>query len=64
MIKGTGNCKEREVIYIAQCIKHTALYIGGTGEKLSEHFSKHCYIRNRPGNREHAKYYHENFDIN
>ena len=40
-IKGTGNCKEREIIYAAQCSKHKVLYIGHTGEQLSERFSKH-----------------------
>ena len=55
-IKGTGNCKEREIIYAAQCSKHKVLYIGHTGEQLSERFSKHCYdIKNRPDNIELAK---------
>ena len=48
-IKGTGNCKEREIIYAAQCSKCKVLYIGHTGEQLSERFSKHRYdIKNRP----------------
>ena len=34
-IKGTGNCKEREIIYVAQCSKRKVLYIGHTGEQLS-----------------------------
>ena len=29
-IKGTGNCKERKIIYAAQCLKHKVLYIGLT----------------------------------
>ena len=50
-IKGTGNCKEREIIYVAQCSKHKVLYTGHTGEQLSERFSKHRYdIKNRPDN--------------
>ena len=38
-IKGTGNCKEREIIYAAQCSKHKVLNIGHTGEQLSERFA-------------------------
>ena len=34
-IKGTGNCKEREIIYAAQCSKYKVSYIGHTGEQLS-----------------------------
>ena len=46
-IKGTGNCMEREIIYAAQCYKHKVLYIGYTGEQLSERFSKHrCDMKN------------------
>ena len=30
-IKGTGNYKEREIIYAAQCSKHKLLYIGHVG---------------------------------
>ena len=52
-IKGTGNCKEREIIYAAQCSKHKVLYIGHTGEQLSERFSKDRYdVKNRPYNSE------------
>ena len=52
-IKGTGNCKEREIIYAAQYSKHNVLYIGYTGEQLSERFSKHRYdVKNRPYNSE------------
>ena len=40
-IKGTGNCKEREIIYAAQCSRRKVLHIGHTGEQLSERFSKH-----------------------
>ena len=51
-IKGTGNCKEREIIYAAQCSKDKVLYIGHTGEQLSECFSKH------------AKHFHESHNLN
>ena len=33
-IKGTGNCKERKIIYAAQCSRHKILYIGYTGQQL------------------------------
>ena len=64
-IKGIGNFKERWIIYIAQYLKHKALYIVGTREQLSEHFSKDCYdIRNKPDKSDLAKYYHKNCDVN
>ena len=64
-IKGTGNCKEREIIYAAQCSKHKVVYIGHTGEQLSERFSKHRYdIKNRPDNNELAKHFHDNHNLN
>ena len=64
-IKGTGNCKEREIIYAAQCSKHKVLYIRHTGEQLAERFSKHRYdIKNRPDNSELAKHFHESHNLN
>ena len=33
-IKGTGNCKEREIIYAGQCSKNKVLYIRHTHEQL------------------------------
>ena len=52
-IKGTGNYKEREIIYAAQCSKQKVLYIGHKEEQLSEYFSKHCYdIKNWSDNNE------------
>ena len=63
--EGTGNCEEREIIYVAQCSKHKVLYIGHTGEQLSERFSKRRYdIENRPDNSELAKHFHENYNLN
>ena len=32
--KGTGNCKEREIIYAAHCSKHKVLCIRHAGERL------------------------------
>ena len=64
-IKGTGNCKEREIIYAAQYSKNKVLYIGHTGEQLSERFSKHCYdIKNRSDNSELAKHFHDSHNLN
>ena len=64
-IKGTGNCKEREIIYAGRCSEHKILYIGHTGEQLSELASKHRYdIKNRPDNNELAKHLHESHSIN
>ena len=57
-IKGAGNCWEREIIYASQCSKYNALYIGHTGEQLSDHFPKHRYdIKNKPDSSELAKKY-------
>ena len=42
-IKGTGNCKDREIIYAAHCFKDRVLYIGHTGEQLSQCF---CNLNN------------------
>ena len=64
-IKGTANCKEREVIYAAQSSKHKALYIGHIGEQLSERFSKQRYdIKNWPDNSELAKHFYKSHKIN
>ena len=63
-IKGTGNCKEREIIYVAKCSKHKVLYITHTGEQCSERFSKHRYdIKNIPDNSELAKHFNENHNL-
>ena len=64
-IDGTGNWKEREIIYAVQCSKYKVLYIGHIGEQLLEHFSERRYeIRNRPGNSELAKHFHESLNLN
>ena len=64
-IKGTGNCKEREIICAAQFSKHKVLYIGHTEEQLSECFSRHHNnIKNRPNNSELAKHFCESHNLN
>ena len=46
-IKGTENCKEKEVIYAPQCSKQKILYIGHAWKQPPERFSKHrCDIKN------------------
>ena len=41
------------------------MYIGHSGEQLSERFSKHRYdIKNRPDNSEIAKHFHKSDNIN
>ena len=63
--KGTGNCKEREIIYTAQCSKNKVLYIGHSGEQPTEGFSRHCYdIKNRSDSTELAKLFHESYNLN
>ena len=64
-IEGTGNFKEREIIYAAQCSQHKVLYIGHTEKQLSERFSKYSYdIKYRPDNSELAKHFHEGHNLN
>ena len=64
-IKGTGNYKEREIIYAAQCSNHKVLYIGHKGKQLSEYFSKQRYdIKNRSDNNELAKHFQESHNLN
>ena len=64
-IKVIGNCKEKEIIYAAQCSKYKVLYIGHTAEQFSERFSKHRYdIKDRPDNSELAKHFHEIHNLN
>ena len=63
-IKGTGNCKEREIIYAAQYSKHKVLYIGHAEEQLLERFSKHRYdIKDRLDNSELAKHFHGSHNL-
>ena len=63
-LRDGGNCKSSGVIYAAQCKIHNLIYIGHTGEKLSERFSKHRYdIKKRPDNSELARHFHVNHDI-
>ena len=59
------NCKEREVIYAAECFKDKVWYIEHTEQQLSECFSKHRYdINNMPDNSEFEKHFHESHNMN
>ena len=56
---GGGSCKTRNVIYAAWCKKHDEIYVGHTGDKLADRFSKHRYdIKSRPQNSELAQHFH------
>lgn len=59
-----GDCKSRNLVYGAWCKKHKQLYVGQTGEKLCDRFSKHRYdIKKRPDNNELAAHFHNNHDV-
>ena len=59
-----GDCKSRGVIYAARCKKHRKIYIGQTGEKLADRFSKHRYdIKNRPDNTELSAHFHDDHNL-
>ena len=58
-----GNCQTKNLIYAARCKKHDAIYVGQTGEKLCDRFSKHRYdIKSRPDNSELAEHFHKNHE--
>ena len=64
-MRGTGNCKEREIIYTAQCFKHKVTHFGHIGEQLSERFSKNLRdIKNRSDNSKLTKKFHQIHNIN
>ena len=63
-LKLHGDCKSRNVIYAALCKKHNLIYVGQTGETLSDRFSKHRYdIKKRPENSKLAQHFHTNHDL-
>lgn len=60
-----GDCKSTNVIYAAWCKKCKLCYVGQTGNKLSDRFSKHRYdcVYNhlcRPENCELSEHFHKN----
>ena len=38
-----GSCQSKNVIYVAECVKHQKLYVGFTSSTLSQRFDKHCH---------------------
>ena len=65
-INSGGNCKSNNVIYAARCKVHDLIYVGHTGEELSQRFSKHRYdASKRPENTELSKHiakHHHDFE--
>ena len=48
-----GNCRTKNIVYVARCKIHNLLYIGHSGEELRERFNKHRYdAQKRPENNE------------
>ena len=63
-IKGTGNCKEKEVIYAEQCSKQSFVYWTNRRTTVRA-LSKHRYnIKNKLENSELAKYFHQSHNTN
>ena len=55
-----GNCRAANIVYAARCKIHGDIYIGNTGEKLRERFSKHSKdTKNRPDNNELTAHIHK-----
>ena len=61
-----GNCRSKNVVYVARCKVHGLLYVGHSSEELRERFNKHRYDANkRPLNNElalHIKEHTHDFD--
>lgn len=63
-IKSEGNCKSTGVIYAVKCKKCELIYIGHTGDSMSERYAKHKYdIKKRPENNDLANHCHKGHDI-
>ena len=63
-IKPGANCKTKGIIYAVNCKKCEKMYIGHTGDSMSERFSKHKYdIINRPEQNELAAHCHKDHDL-
>ena len=51
-------------MYAAWCKKHKLTYVGQTGGKLCDRFSKHRYdIKKRPENNELSEHFHTDHDV-
>ena len=42
-ITSGGNCRSKNIIYVARCKVHGLLYVGHSGEELRDRFNKHRY---------------------
>ena len=59
-ITSGGNCRTKNIIYVARCKIHKLLYVGHTGEELRERFNKHRYdAHKRPENNELATHIYD-----
>ena len=63
-IKPGATCKSTGIIYAINCKKCEKIYIGHTGDTMSNRYSKHKYdIKNRPKQNELASHCHDDHDI-
>ena len=59
-LKPGATCKTKGIIYAIKCKKCDHIYIGHTGDSMSDRFSKHKYdIKNRPQQNELAAHCHK-----
>ena len=62
-IKPGATCQTKGIIYAVYCKKCDLIYVGHTGDSMSERFSKHKYdIRKRPQQNELAEHCHGTHD--
>ena len=63
-IKQGANCKTTGIIYAINCKKCEQIYVGHTGDSMSERWSKHKYdVKNRPTQNELATHCHKDHDL-
>ena len=63
-IKPGGNCKSTGVVYAINCKKCDLIYVGHTGNTMSDRYAKHkSDIKHRPTNNDLAKHCHQNHDL-
>ena len=63
-IKQGANCKTTGIIYAVNCKKCEQIYVGHTGDSMSDRWSKHKYdVKNRPTQNELATHCHKDHDL-
>ena len=63
-IKKGGTCKSTGVIYAVNCKKCKSIYVGHSGDPMSNRYSKHKYdITKRPEQNELSSHCHKNHDL-